>query len=520
MSCEKVPIFFRNIFEAGMRDSEYRIYRFQSFVLNVGERQLFNGDRTISLTPKTFDVLVHLVENAGHLVHKDDLMKAVWPNAFVEEVNIPRSVYQLRKSLGQNNNGNRFIETVPTKGYRFTMPVVRDDTEVPDGSLPKAEDNLASIEFAESSGDAATVQEKKGSVPLIMSRPILVVGFIAVFLVLGAFWYRVGIPAPRMETNGQAPPTSNNGAYRLYLEGKFILDRSFAAEGEEARAKFEESLKLDPTFSLAYAGRADAEWRIFHGPTRTHDDIARTRASISKALTFDPNNSYAHALQCRIYTTYDWDFSSAEKACRRAIELDPRNPEARLEFAMFLNQFARHDEALEEVDAAIALAPTSYKKHQRAIILFFAKRYREAIEQLEQVYAADPKFQKYPSGFLWWSYAMDRDYDKAADLYINPQEWPEHADAGNELRSIYSAQGWTGFQNAVVRQYQPGAPRSVLCAAMHCQMGNKNETFEFLEAALKNRELWMIHLMADPRFEPCRDDPRFDELMSKIGIEG
>ena len=76
--------------------SDHKTYRFNSFLLNVGERQLFNGDVEVSLTPKTFDVLVHLVENAGRLVHKDDLMKAVWPNSFVEEVNIPRSVHHLR----------------------------------------------------------------------------------------------------------------------------------------------------------------------------------------------------------------------------------------------------------------------------------------------------------------------------------------------------------------------------------------------------------------------------------------
>lgn len=135
MSYEKVPIFFPNLFEAGMNENGTRIYRFKSFLLNVGERQLFNGESEVPLTPKTFDVLVHLVENAGRLVRKDDLMQAVWPDSFVEEVNIPRSVHHLRKSLGHDNNGNKFIETVPTKGYRFIVPV-----EVPD--IPPSESEL------------------------------------------------------------------------------------------------------------------------------------------------------------------------------------------------------------------------------------------------------------------------------------------------------------------------------------------------------------------------------------------
>ena len=97
-----------------------------------GERQLFDGENEISLTPKTFDVLVYLVENAGRLVHKNDLMEAVWPDSFVEEVNVPRSVHHLRRTLGQDGNGNKFIETVPTKGYRFVAGVQLSDSGRPE----------------------------------------------------------------------------------------------------------------------------------------------------------------------------------------------------------------------------------------------------------------------------------------------------------------------------------------------------------------------------------------------------
>ncbi|MGB7068021.1 MAG: winged helix-turn-helix domain-containing protein [Pyrinomonadaceae bacterium] len=92
------------------------IYRFKSFQLNVLERQLVNGEKSISLTPKAFDVLVHLVENAGHLVGKDELMDAVWADSFVEQNNLPRTIHSIRTALGQRDNGNVYIETIPTKG--------------------------------------------------------------------------------------------------------------------------------------------------------------------------------------------------------------------------------------------------------------------------------------------------------------------------------------------------------------------------------------------------------------------
>ena len=524
MSCEKVSIFFPNLFEAGMSDKVNRIYRFKSFLLNVGERQLFDGDTEISLTPKTFDVLVHLVENAGHLVRKDELMRAVWPDSFVEEVNIPRSVHHLRKTLGQDNNGSRFIETIPTKGYRFTMPVVEAETTTPatGPESDRASSTRSLAGSAELPGEAYIDTDTQVSIERpwnlgLLRRPILVGGFVSVLLVLGAFWFGSGT-AYNVGMNGQTPPTRNSGAYRLYLEGKFILDRRHENHGEEALAKFEEAIKLDPDFALAYAGKADAEWRVFHTPQRAHDDIARTRASINKALSLDPNSSYAHTILCRMYTTYDWDFASAERACRRAVELDPNSHDARHELSMFLTQFARHSEAIAEVDAAVALAPTSFNKRQRALTLFYAKRYREAIDQFEEVRRSDPKF---PEGlhWLWQFYAMDGNYDMALETYLDWQKDLGLTEAENDLRPIYSVEGWTGVQKAIVKKYKPGDRSGVTVAGLHCQLGDKDKTIEFLESELKRRTLWMIHLIADPRFDPCRDDPRFDAILQRVGLK-
>ena len=123
MSFEKVPSFLVNFFEAEMNGNETPSYRFNSFLLDVAERQLFHYDKPVPLTPKAFDVLVYLVEHGGHLVLKDDLMQAVWPDSFVDEVNIPRTVHTIRGTLGEDDNGNKFIETVPTKGYRFVAKV-------------------------------------------------------------------------------------------------------------------------------------------------------------------------------------------------------------------------------------------------------------------------------------------------------------------------------------------------------------------------------------------------------------
>src|SRR5215218_2167257 len=106
-----------------MKPEEIHSYRFKSFALKPFERQLFDGDRRLSLTPKAFDVLTLLIVNAGHLVTKESLLETIWAESFVEEANLARLIHTIRKTLGEDENGSKFIETVPTKGYRFVAEV-------------------------------------------------------------------------------------------------------------------------------------------------------------------------------------------------------------------------------------------------------------------------------------------------------------------------------------------------------------------------------------------------------------
>ena len=98
-------------------------YEFGPFRLDVAEHMLLRNGQPVPLTPKIFDVLRVLVQNDGHLVEKEGLLKEVWPDSFVEEGTLNRSVSVLRKALGDSPSGHRYIETVPKRGYRFVAPV-------------------------------------------------------------------------------------------------------------------------------------------------------------------------------------------------------------------------------------------------------------------------------------------------------------------------------------------------------------------------------------------------------------
>src|SRR5262245_50645674 len=102
------------------------LYEFDIFRLDARERLLLRNDETVPLTPKAFDLLLALVEHHGHLLEKDELLKKVWPDTFVEEANLSSNVSLIRKALGDGDNGQRFIETVPRRGYRFVAPVRKE----------------------------------------------------------------------------------------------------------------------------------------------------------------------------------------------------------------------------------------------------------------------------------------------------------------------------------------------------------------------------------------------------------
>src|SRR6185437_4627713 len=108
-----------------MSEQTSDFYEFGRFRVKSDERLLLRGEDLVPLTPKAFDILLTLLENDGRIVNKDDLMKKVWPNTFVEEGNLTQNVSLLRKALGESANGPQFIETVPRRGYRFVAPVNR-----------------------------------------------------------------------------------------------------------------------------------------------------------------------------------------------------------------------------------------------------------------------------------------------------------------------------------------------------------------------------------------------------------
>src|SRR5258708_5778245 len=119
------------------------VYEFGRFRLHAAQRILLNNGEPVALTPKGFDTLLLLVQSGGRILDKDELMKTLWPGSFVEEGNLSQNIFILRKLLGDDRNGDSFIQTVPRRGYRFVASVKEIDATTLENGVPgKAHSSL------------------------------------------------------------------------------------------------------------------------------------------------------------------------------------------------------------------------------------------------------------------------------------------------------------------------------------------------------------------------------------------
>src|SRR5262245_57346748 len=154
-----------------MNNRANRVLEFGPFRLETGERLLLRHDERIPLTPKAFETLLALVEHSGRLVQKDDLIKQVWPDAIVEEANLARNIWALRKALGDGNGESTYIETIPKVGYRFIAPVTELPVETDDVVIQRRV-RARSVTEDEETPDAAppaTPGHRRRLLPFILS---------------------------------------------------------------------------------------------------------------------------------------------------------------------------------------------------------------------------------------------------------------------------------------------------------------------------------------------------------------
>jgi serine/threonine-protein kinase len=318
--------------------------------------------------------------------------------------------------------------------------------------------------------------------------------------------------------------TANVEAYQLYLKGRFYWNKRTPADIQKAVPFFQQAVEKDSKYALAYSGLADAYTLI---PVYTRESpreyMPKAKEAALKALTLDDKLAEAHASLGQISDYYDYDFVTAEKEYRRAIELNPNYATAHQWLAEHLSALKRNDEATAEIRRALELDPLSVIMNRiYGDILVDGRKYDEAIAQYQKTLDLDPNF---PTAhyFLGRAYEFKGMYDQAVAEYTKSQGVsiipPEQI---QKLKDAYARSGWKAYLQMSIDMLLPDSQRTLFppfaIATFYARLGNNDEAMKWLEKGYEEREFRMTLLSVSQEFDGMRSDPRFRELVRRMGL--
>lgn len=545
--------------------SPRRFYEFGSFSIDLHSRILLREGRIVPLTPKAFETLLVLVEHRGDVVSRRELIDAVWPDTHVVEGTLNSNIFSLRRVLGESDDIECFISTVPRRGYRFVAGV-REVTSPADlqspgastlssrHSVPWSVSTVATRESISSYGDSGTTSSdsqatvertlSNGNPGTSLAESIATGERISSNDDFGS-GAADSFPNGEPESNGNAVLPSSTGyrssgngrradADRAYLQGHYLLSRRTSRALHQAIECFSEATRLDPEHAAAQVGLAQCYSLLgcVHSATRPREAMPRAKSAALRALELDASSADAHAALGLVQTLYDWDWAGGERSYLRALHLNPDHVNARHWYGLHLAWRGRQAEAETELARARQLDPFS------PIIAgnvgwahYAARRYNEAIDQLTRTIAISPTFYR-AHVYLGWAYTQTANFALAFEHLQRGIELngggPEvaglgyaYARAGLETEaSSASAMELTMRARLLVTELEERAQREYVSpysiASVYAGLGETDRALSWLERAYDDRTHWLVFLRVEPMFDSVRGDGRFEKLLSLI----
>jgi TolB-like protein/Tfp pilus assembly protein PilF len=310
-----------------------------------------------------------------------------------------------------------------------------------------------------------------------------------------------------------AGPTESLEAYNAYLVGRHWWNHRTGESTQEAIRQFEEAIRLDSTFALAYVGLADsymiAPWYGGEEFISVEEAHSRGLAAAQRALKIDDELGEAHASLGAIKLFFEWKWEEAEREFQTAIELSPRYVMAHQWYGLFLDFVGKPEKALERFQLALDLDPLYPTIHRNfAVALQFLGRYEEAIEHLERSLEL---FPDHAAGAVALGVAYQDVGRYAEAIALGPGE--------GYATLCYMALGREDEARALAERIdQEGSLRQRLWA--RTGIGDVDGAFAVLEEALDRRLPWLVQTPnVSPFFEPLRSDPRWADYLRRIGLD-
>lgn len=330
---------------------------------------------------------------------------------------------------------------------------------------------------------------------------------------------------PQEERRLRSAPSVDPKAYEAYLRGVFFWERMTSSGFERSIASLQEAISIDPTYAPAWAALAETYWIMGSSgyEERRPSEIApRAREAASKAMELDPSLAGPHATLAEVAADFDWDFAKSEALFRKAIELNPSFADARVSFSALLTGLGRFDEAVGEAQRALELDPLSLVAGQTlGFRLYYAKQHDRALQQFRHTLELDSRSFPAIQGLAqcYW----DQGDRKRA---LAESERAVQESGGNAW-----VLGWRGYalaasgERAAAERIQADLEASgrsryvspVYTAMLAVGLQDHDRAVALLERAYEERSPWMLFLAVEPLFQPLRSQPRFLDLLRRVG---
>jgi serine/threonine protein kinase/Tfp pilus assembly protein PilF len=322
--------------------------------------------------------------------------------------------------------------------------------------------------------------------------------------------------------------STNPEAYQLYLKGRYHASQATAGGLKKGIEYFQQAIEKDPGYALAYAGLADSYSALSGGwqylpPSET---LPKAKAAAMKALELDDTLAEAHAALAYA-TFFDWDWPSAEREFKRAIELNPNSAISHDRYAECLKTRLRFDESIEEARRAQELDPLSPEiVSQLGFTYLFTRRYDESIAQFQKVLDLNPNLPSIRAA-MSWAYAMKRMYPQALAEYDKiPAQYKtvaaENQFVASGLGWVYAVSGRRADALKIAQQFRDLSSHSYVdfyqVALVYAGLGDKDEAFRLLEKGYAQHSATMPWLGIDVFWYGMHSDPRFADLLRRIGL--
>ncbi|MFZ0084665.1 MAG: protein kinase [Candidatus Acidiferrales bacterium] len=318
--------------------------------------------------------------------------------------------------------------------------------------------------------------------------------------------------------------TENAEAYRLYLQGRHYWNRWTEEGFYKAIDYFQQAVEKDPRYALAYAGLADSYillgWNSYLPPKEV---FPKGKTAATTALQLDPDLPEAHASLAALLWLHDWRWDEAQTEFKRSLELDPTYPTANHWYAEYAMAMGKHAEVIARVRKGQELDPLSLIINVAVgWAFYFARRYDEGIEQLRRTAEFDPS---YP--VTYWILGLLLRKKGSYELAITEGEMSVKLSGGSPMmraalahtfgaahRRTEAVQTLDELKELATHRYV--AP--YFFAGIHIGLGDYDRAIEYLEKSYEEHSHWLIYLHIDPSMDALRDNPRFQNLLHRVGL--